>query len=294
MKVLFIVNPKSGNRLGANLEAMISGESRKKGFEFLIFRLHDNRPEQAIRAEIEHYSPDILAVAGGDGTVHLLAKILYNTSLPLLIIPVGSANGMAKEVGIGNRVDFAFSLLKNGVKRKIDLLSINDIICVHLADVGLNARIVKRFESDVKRGMLTYAKHLLAEIFLIKKYRFRILIDGREISRKAVSLTFANASKYGTGVVINPTGKLDDGKFELVIIKPFPRIKLLSIAWKMFRGTLQSSEYAEVISCSNAVIRTSGKTTLQIDGEVIGKTRGIRISILPRSLTLLTPKETEG
>ncbi len=280
--------------MGASLETMIPGESRKGGFEFLIYRLHETGAEQAIKTKITEFSPDILAVAGGDGTVHLLAKIMSGTPLPLLIIPVGSANGMARELRIGNRIEYAFSLLKNGVIKKIDLLKVNEIICIHLADVGLNARIVKRFDRDVKRGMFTYAKHLLAEIFLIRQYRFHILIDGREISRKAVSLTFANASKYGTGVVINPKGKLDDGKFELVIIKPFPRIKLLPIAWKMFRGTLQTSEYAEVISCNTALIRASKRTVLQVDGEVIGKTREIKIHILPGALTLLVPPDTEN
>lgn len=293
MKVFFVVNSKSGNRAGAGLEAVISEESRKNNFQFVIYRLHGGNAEEEIRAELQEFEPDVVAAAGGDGTVNLLSKILCDTNYPLLIIPVGSANGMAKELGIG-RVDFAFSLIKDGIRRKIDLLKINQIHCIHLADVGLNARIVKRFEKDPKRGMLTYAKHLLAEIFLIKHYRFYILADGKQIQRKAVSLTFANASKYGTGVVINPTGRLDDGKFELVIIKPFPRVKLLSIAWKMLRGKLQTSEYAEVVPCSKAVIRTSRRTTLQIDGEVIGKTKLIEIQILPKALTVIEPPQASG
>nr|WP_255534777.1 hypothetical protein [Pedobacter sp. SYSU D00535] len=155
----------------------------------------------------------------------------------------------------------------------------------------MNARIVKRFEQDPKRGLWTYARHLFREIFLIKNYRFYIEQEGRPFIRKAVSLTFANASKYGTGAVINPVGKLDDGKFELVIIKPFPRIKLLSIGWKMFRGTLESSEYVDVISCSNALIRTSKRTTLQVDGEIIGKVKEIKVEILHKALTLIVPEE---
>ena len=157
--------------------------------------------------------------------------------------------------------------------------------------MGLNARVVKRFENDKRRGIITYARHLFNEIFLIKKYRFYITInDEKELIRKAISLTFANASKYGTGAVINPTGKVDDGCFELVIIKPFPRIKLLSIAWKMFTGSLNTSEYAEVISCKKATIRTSKSTTLQIDGEVIGKLKEIEVEILPKALLMITPE----
>jgi diacylglycerol kinase family enzyme len=114
--------------------------------------------------------------------------------------------------------------------------------------------------------------------------------DGKKIRRKGVSITFANASKYGTGAVINPEGKLDDGKFELVLVKPFPKIKLFSIAWKMFTNQLHTSDYVEIFSCKKAVVFSNKKTTLQIDGEVIGKTREIRLENLEKVLMVVVPK----
>lgn len=102
-------------------------------------------------------------------------------------------------------------------------------------------------------------------------------------------MTFANASQYGTGAVINPKGILDDGKFELVIIKPFPRIKLLSIAWKMFMNRLHTSDYVEIISCDKAVVKSSRKTTLQVDGEVLGKVKEISIENMHKSLLVIVP-----
>jgi YegS/Rv2252/BmrU family lipid kinase len=291
MKVLFVINPKSGSQAGINLEQLIEEESKKLSIDYHIHKIQGKDEKAKITNEIHTFQPEIVAGAGGDGTVNLLSQLLLNTDCTLLIIPTGSANGMAKELGIGGRIENAISLLSNGDTKKIDLLRINGKICIHLADVGLNARIVKRFEDDTRRGIWTYAKHMLSEIFLIKQYRFYIRYNEKEISRKAVSLTFANASKYGTGAVINPTGKINDGNFELVVVKPFPRIKLLSIAWKMFIGNLKNSEYVEVISCKSAYIRSSKKTTLQIDGEIIGKTREIRIEILKQALKVLVPPE---
>ncbi|HCN83983.1 MAG TPA: diacylglycerol kinase [Sphingobacteriaceae bacterium] len=292
MKVLFVINPHSGRKDQDNLEKLIKDEVTKLKLDHRIYLMGSGDQEKKIRKEIESFNPEMLACAGGDGTVSLMAKILAETPVTLLIIPNGSANGMAKELGIGSRIDSAISLLGDGVRRKIDLLVINGRTCIHLADVGLNARIVKRFDQDPKRGISTYAKHLMAEIFLIKQYRFYIMYDDKEIKRKAVSLTFANASRYGTGAVINPNGKLDDGQFEVVIVKPFPRIKLFSIAWKMFRGTLQTSEYVEVIRCSKADIRSSKRTTLQVDGEVIGKVNEITIRLLPQALSVLVPPKS--
>ena len=290
LKVLFVVNPRAGNREGGRLELAISEESRNQGFEYLIYRIQSSNEEKNIQQEISEYRPDIIGVAGGDGTVNLLARILKGQQTPLLIIPLGSANGMAKELAIGNRIDTALQLITSGIEKRIDLLNINGNICIHLGDVGLNASIVKRFDKDPKRGLWTYARHLYKELFLIDVYKFNINIDGQQIKRKAVSVTFANASKYGTGAVINPLGRVDDGKFELVIIKPFPKIHLLSITWKMFIGRLQTSEFVEVFSCKKAFIVTSKRTTLQIDGEVIGKTKEIDVEVLPLAVNMLIPK----
>ena len=290
LKVRFVVNPRAGNREGGRLELAISEESRNQGFEYLIYRIQSSNEEKNIQQEISEYRPDIIGVAGGDGTVNLLARILKGQQTPLLIIPLGSANGMAKELAIGNRIDTALQLITSGIEKRIDLLNINGNICIHLGDVGLNASIVKRFDKDPKRGLWTYARHLYKELFLIDVYKFNINIDGQQIKRKAVSVTFANASKYGTGAVINPLGRVDDGKFELVIIKPFPKIHLLSITWKMFIGRLQTSEFVEVFSCKKAFIVTSKRTTLQIDGEVMGKTKEIEVEVLPLAVNMLIPK----
>lgn len=289
MKVLLVVNPSSGNGGEIDFKKLLEDEAKKIEFSYQIYHIKPGNDEAGVKKEIAGFKPTIVACAGGDGTVNFLAKLLAGTPISLLIIPCGSANGMAKELQIDGRIPEAFALLSKGKAKKIDLLKVNGTICVHLADVGLNARIVKRFSRDKKRGIITYAKHLLNEVFLIKHYRFFIKEAGNEKMYKAVSLTFANASQYGTGAVINSEGKLDDGIFELVIVKPFPRIQLLSIAWKMFTGKLNNSEYVTVLPCRDAEVRCTKKTTLQVDGEVIAKVNKIRIEMLPGALSVIVP-----
>ena len=289
MKVLFVLNPKSGVHTSQPLDDLIIAQAAKSGFEYQIFRMKGDS-KKSIKRLIEEFKPDCVAAAGGDGTVNLVAGILAQSEISMLIIPSGSANGMAKELEINN-IELALSLLSDGEQKKIDLVRINGHISIHLADVGLNARIVKRFEADPRRGIMTYARHLFGEMFLMKRYRFYIKADDKEIKRTAVSVTFANASKYGTGAVINPNGLVDDGLFELVIVKPFPDIQMLSIAWKMFRNKLHTSDYVEVISCREAFLRCNRSTTLQIDGEVIGKVKDFKIEMMHSALKVLVPRE---
>ena len=288
LRILFVINPKSGHGGEKNLKHLISEQSESGEFDYQVIVMSGD-DKKRISEKLNQYKPDIVAAAGGDGTINLMARILANTGIPLAIIPQGSANGMARELHIPGKIESAFEILIKGKKQAIDLIRINERICIHLADVGLNARVVKRFENDVKRGILTYAKHLFGEMFLLKKYVFNITYDSKTIRRKGVSMTFANASQYGTGAVINPKGILDDGKFELVIIKPFPRIKLLSITWKMFMNKLHTSDYVEIISCDKALVMSSRKTTLQVDGEVLGKVKEIAIESMHKALIVIVP-----
>lgn len=286
--ILFIINHKAGDDKPTNLKDIIVDLGKQLNYKFHIYYLGDN-PEQGIKSAIHQYEPTTVAAAGGDGTINLVASIIKNSTIKLLIIPNGSANGMAKEFNMPAAADECIKLLQTGKTATIDLLLINQNISAHLADVGLNARIVRRFQLDRKRGLLTYAKHLFNEIFFIKSKTFLIETEEKTRKVKAVSLTFANATKYGTGAVINPEGKLNDGFFEICIVKPFANIHLFSIALKMFRNRLNYSAYFETISCKKATIRCKRKTLLQIDGEVIGRTKEINLTCLPAALHVIIP-----
>ena len=173
--VLFIINGKSGNKSEIDLEKTITDHSLKHLYKAILFHLNDvENLEVAIQYQIILHKPTIVVAAGGDGTVNLIASILKNTDTILSILPLGSANGMAKDLELPEGILPNLDLLVNGKKVQIDLLLVNEKVSIHLADVGLNARIVKRFQLDKKRGLLTYAKHLFAEVFFLKKYRFKI------------------------------------------------------------------------------------------------------------------------
>jgi diacylglycerol kinase (ATP) len=288
--ILFVINPFAGANRDADLPASINTCAQLNALNFKLFVMTGADDLKAIEEAIVQYKPDILAAAGGDGTCNLVAQCARSRHLKMGIIPIGSANGMAVELNIPREMNEAILNLVNGVPKKIDLLQINESdIALHLSDVGLNAKIVKRFHVENRRGLWRYVVHFFTEYFLLKHYRFIITCDGKTFMRKAISITFANASKYGTGAVINPKGIIDDGKFELCIIKPFPWYYLLPITIKFFRGNLTNSKYVEIISCAEAIIDCRKKLILQIDGEIKKKTHRIMVGILPKALDVIVP-----
>lgn len=285
-KVLFVINKKSGNRENYSIEEIIHQHAFKSNYLHKLFVCNKNI-ENEIKKAISDFSPTIICAVGGDGTVNLVASIIQSTAISLLIVPFGSANGMAKELQIPNTLNECLELINIGKVQKIDLLKINNKISVHLADVGLNARIVKRFTLDPKRGLLIYAKHLFFEIFILKRNRFTINYDSKSLSVKAISLTFANATKYGTNAIINPDGILNDGYFEICIVKPFPKYHVFTIAYQMFRNTLKYSEFFSVIKCKKAEVTCAKHTILQNDGELMKKVNRVDLEIIPNALQVI-------
>lgn len=289
IKVLFVVNKKAGHSPKPLLYQMITSHSEKFGYVTAFYEMNTDDHKIGLSKIINQYQPNIVAAVGGDGTVNLVSSVIYQKNITLLIIPIGSANGMAKELQIPDQLESCLDLIVKGNTVEIDLLKVNNEISIHLADVGLNARIVKRFQLDTKRGLLTYGKHLFYEIFLIRKKRFTINYDEKVRNVNAISLTFANANKYGSGAVINPDGILNDGWFEICIVKPFPKWKIFTIAYQMFRNTLKTSKYFEVIQCQNATVTCKRRTLLQVDGELIGKVNLIKLTCLPKVLKVIIP-----
>jgi diacylglycerol kinase family enzyme len=122
-----------------------------------------------------------------------------------------------------------------------------------------------------------------------KQYKIELSHDSIRVKRRVVSLTFANARKFGTGAIINPDGKLNDGKFELCLLRAFPWYFLFDMAVRFFKGTIERSPFIEIISCEHALITSKKNLLLQVDGEVIGKFKEIEVKILKNALKVVVP-----
>lgn len=258
-----------------------------------IYVMTGSDDKAGILNRIDSYKPHIITACGGDGTVNFVASIILGMKIDLGIIPLGSANGLAFELGIPGKVEEALKLVISGKARPMDVVRINEEhISLHLSDVGINARIVKEFEKEGKRGFGGYVKQFFREMLRPQK-SFRCIINtgGRTIAHRAVMTLIANASFYRTGANMNPTGKIDDGKFEIIVLKPFRRWLLKSLAGA-FTGTLDRKPHVETYDCTSAVINIIPPEELQIDGETLGRSNEIRARIEKHALSIILPEKT--
>lgn len=285
--LLFVINPLSGGKQKKDHEAAIKKYFEKLPHKINFFFLNGKNDEEELEKYIKQVTPDKVVAVGGDGTVSMVAKKILGTEMQLGIVPAGSANGMARELNISVNIEEALDTIEKCYVRKADAICINNEICFHLSDIGLNARLIKYFEEGNMRGKMGYAKVALK--VLLRKQNIRVIIQAKEkeIKRDAFMVVLANASKYGTGAIINPKGDLYDGLFEVVIIRQIGIATLFKV-W--FRPRNLDPKKIEIIQARSVHIETHRKVHFQVDGEYRGKVHTVNAEIVPAQLNIILPE----
>ena len=287
IKYLFVVNPGSGRNSAGSLKTVINDFFKETAELFEIYILPENFDIKNIKDKIKESNPKSVIAVGGDGTVTMLANILAGTETLLGILPAGSANGMAKELEISVDPTEALKIIRSGNVKACDLIKINDQdYCLHLSDLGLNAHLIKYFDEGKLRGKLGYGLVIIKTLWYKQKMQVIIRTKEGEIRRNAFMVALANARMYGTGAVINPEGKLDDGMFEVIIVR---RLAVGALLKMLFKPGIFNPKKIEVVSCTSAQITTMQRMHFQIDGEYKGRVRFVKAVINPGAIKIILP-----
>lgn len=303
---LFVINPISGGIDKSFMQGVIEDWSKKNKIKSsFYFTTGENDLEQLV-TKIEEFSTQLIAVAvGGDGTLKLVAEAALETEVFVGLIPAGSANGMARELAIesiSDAFDFitrnqVFALLNgilNGKAKKLDVVTLNNQVMLHLADFGLNARLIKDFEQEDSRGFSGYAKNAILQLVNREFFNSTIEISGQKHQLTTCMLAIANATRYGTGAVINPKGSLTDGSFELVVVKDLGWNTIITSMLSILTDSADyNKEYIDFFTAQEAKISLSEKVPFQIDGEYLGEVDQIKVKCLPGKLKFVVPAEKE-
>jgi diacylglycerol kinase (ATP) len=283
MKLLFIINPGSGDHAiqwPSEIDRFFTGLPHTIEKHFLTSTCNID----TIKDKINTSAPGKVIAVGGDGTVKLVAECLLHTGTVMGILPAGSANGLAKELGIPADVNGALAALLKTETQRIHIVKINNQLCIHLSDIGFNASVIKIFESSKQRGMSGYIKAAWKVLWKHAAMQVTIKIDGSHIRRDAAMIVIANATRYGSGAVINPAGRLDDDLFEVVIIK---KISFSEIFKMMVTHKPYDKNKTELYQSQSLQIQSRKKAHFQIDGEYLGKVNKIHAFILKDALNII-------
>jgi YegS/Rv2252/BmrU family lipid kinase len=289
-RALLIVNAKSRNGAAQLSTAVESLEAH--GIQ-PVHRDCGSR-EQLSPLIVEHgRDVDMVVVGGGDGTLNAAAPGVIKCELPLGILPMGTANDLARTLGIPVDIDAAARIIAEERTRKIDLGLVNGEAFFNVASIGLSAEMAQELTRDIKRryGRLGYG--IVAFRVLLRARPFRATIASREGSVRVQTLQIAvgNGRYYGGGNAVEKTAAIDDQHLDLYSLELSRAWKLALMARSFRYGEHGAWEEVRAIRAKEFTVHTRRPRPVNCDGEIVTKTPA-HFTIRPAAVRVFAPAAT--
>jgi YegS/Rv2252/BmrU family lipid kinase len=287
MSVTVIINPVSGG-------AAPGAARRKAQLALAVVEAHGDRPEVLVTEGVGH-ARELAAGAlqrgarlvlawGGDGTINEIASALVFGEVPLGIVPAGSGNGLARELGVSTRAERAIADALAAEGRLMDVGEIEGRYFVNIAGIGFDAHIASRFASSTRRGFLGYAGITADALRSYVPLTYRITRGSVTDEVRAILVTIANSAQFGNGARIAPGARVDDGELDLVLVRERSRLSTICSLPRLFNGTVDRIPGCTMARVREVTIEADAPLTYHVDGEPIEGGQRLRARVHPRAL----------
>jgi diacylglycerol kinase (ATP) len=292
-KVVVIINPISGAgrrrdvaRLRAEHAAALVEQRRLDAEVYVTERPgHARELAQAARRR----GVTLFVAWGGDGTVNEVGSALVESSASLAIVPSGSGNGLARELGIPLDPAMAFQAVFEGHSRLIDVGELDGRLFFNIAGLGLDAMVAHRFAEGglERRGFVRYLELAAREIASFVPLEYAVTADGHSLLVRPLLIAIANARQYGNGALIAPGAELDDGKLDLVVVDHRPAWRVLMQAPRLFSGNVMQVPGVSTTRASSVAISADTALVYHVDGEPYVGGLLVKASVHPLALRVI-------
>jgi len=284
---LFILNPFAGVQPA---KFIISKELQRRKHDLSYFKsLSIDESGHRIKQSFDKY--DVFVAAGGDGTVRSVASEIVGTNKTLGVLPMGSGNGFAREFGFRPNIPSLLKVIKKAQSLKVDIIQINEHICLNVAGVGLDSFVAHSFDKLKTRGFWSYAWVTIRNFLQLRPVHVDLNIPGEEpVSEDVFVLSIANTRQFGNNAFIAPRARPNDGIIDIVLIRPFPKLMSPVIIYRLFRGTLHNSKYVRYIKTDKPFTINTQENRFHIDGEPVDIPGEILVRVQKNALKVLKTK----
>lgn len=290
-RIMFVVNPKAGTNLQKHIRESVDRYLNHKRFEYTIRYTEraEHARELAAQAVAEGY--EIVVAVGGDGSINEVASALQGTNTVLGIVPAGSGNGLAMHLGYGRDIDVAVRKINTAEVRSIDVGLMNGLPFVNLAGIGFDGFVSNQMKGSNWRGFIPYFLKSVKAGLEYTPRECRIELDDRVITEKCFIISVANGPMWGYNFQIAPDARLDDGFFEVVIMKEAPRWQYFAAVPASLFGKIYEAGFVEHFTARRVKISAEGKNYVHLDGEGMILEGDLEFEIKPKALKILAPRK---
>jgi YegS/Rv2252/BmrU family lipid kinase len=286
-KLVFVTNPFSGARSKQNLVSLLNQNIEKDLFDYEL--IYTQYPQHATQISIDAAANGVFAViaVGGDGTINEVAQGLLHTNTALGILPFGSGNGFSYHLGFKRDIIKALQAINKCQVSSIDTGSANGRFFINVAGLGLDATVAYKTKLNTKRGFLPYFINTLRESLDFKFMSLSIESKELSITGEYAMAAVANGSIYGYEFAVAPEAKLDDGLFDVLLVKKTQIFRYFLLVPMMLNKTFHKSSLVDFIRTDQIKITNHSNAYFHVDGEGLEGDYEISFQIHPKSLLLL-------
>ena len=266
---------------------------RKRNWECSIHHTTSNSSIAGVVRRTLDEGYDVIAAAGGDGTISAVADALVHSEVPLLIVPCGTGNALARELAIPLSIERAMGILAiEHQVRRMDAMEVNGKHYVLVVSIGLTPTVMKETTQEDKRryGRMAYFAEMLKRLFGLQPERFDMVIDGAEHNVRAAEIVITNVAQVGTTLVRwGPDVRVDDGKIEIFPVYARTLVDVIGVAWELLFGKRRGQGVQRIDAYTRVSITTSRPLLVEGDGDIIGETP-LDLVVVPEALRVIVPK----
>ena len=288
-RILIIVNPAAGRPRSAERRLRRFVITLERQGCSVVLRRAGSRPGDAERLAREAGADfDAIVAAGGDGTAHAVVNGLAGRSMPMGVLPFGTVNVLAREIGLPRRPEELASLIASGTARPVWPGRVGGRTFLMMASAGFDSEIVAEVYPGLKAraGRLAFAWAVLVGLWHYRARELVVRVDG--IEHRAAGLIAAKGRFYAGPFVVAPDARLAEPAFELVLFRRAGRLAILRYAVALFLGLVPRLSDVMILRARTLTVTGDRAVPVQADGEIVGRLP-VTIEIADHPLFLIQP-----
>lgn len=298
MTIGVIINPASGparsRQPAEHLVAWTRETLRRHGVDGWVGVIEGPGDGARLARQALDQGAALVIAWGGDGTINSVASAVVHTPASLGIIPTGSGNGLARELGIPARREAAMAVALGGRDRVIDAGMLNGHLFFNVAGIGFDAHVAQVFAHAAgrTRGIVAYGATTVRELFRYVPSRYVVHGDAGRVAREgeALFISMANTRQWGSGAQIAPHARPDDGHIDFVLVDARPPVVILAQLWRLYNKSVWRIGGTVTARVQEVSMAAYPAAPVHVDGEPIGLASEITVRVIPGALRVRVPR----